>query len=68
MSISTLDTFKTEHPELELVILASPAMVDPFVMGKDKPPSDFLKYVRDPIMKRNHGSVKTGRFNTSREY
>lgn len=66
MSISARTEFLAEHPEYEQVILEAPALGDPAALGYQKPPTDFIKYVRDPIIKRNRGYTST-RYVTPRE-
>ena len=66
LSMSQHSQFLLDHPEYETIILEAPALGDPAVLGYQKPPSDFLKYVRDPIMKRNRSTQKS-RFETPKE-
>lgn len=54
-SISSRTEFLATHPEYEQMILEAPSLGDPAAFGKMKPPSDFLKHVRDPIVTRNRG-------------
>ena len=55
MSMAARVEFLDAHPEYEQVILESPALGDPAALGYQKPPTDFMKYVRDPIIERNRG-------------
>lgn len=55
LTMSARETFLAEHPEYEQVILEAPAVGDPAALGYQKPPTDFMKYVRDPIIARNRG-------------
>lgn len=66
MSMSEHTQFLLDHPEYETIILEAPAVGDPAVLGYQKPPTDFMKYVRDPIMRRNRGA-QSKRFVTPRE-
>ncbi len=54
-TISERTAFLESHPEYEQVILNAPSVGDPAMLGYQKPPSDFVKYVRDPIIARNRG-------------
>lgn len=54
-SMSAREAFLTSHPDYEQVILEAPAVGDPAALGYQKPPTDFMKYVRDPIIERNRG-------------
>lgn len=66
LTMSARETFLETHPEYEQVILDAPALGDPAALGYQKPPTDFIKYVRDPIITRNRGR-KSSRFQTPRE-
>jgi hypothetical protein len=66
MTISDRTSFLETHPEYEQVILAAPALGDPAALGYLKPPTDFMKYVRDPIITRNRGKKST-RYQTPKE-
>lgn len=55
MTIAARTEFLSTHPEYEQVILDAPAVGDPAALGYQKPPTDFMKYVRDPIIERNRG-------------
>lgn len=58
--------FLLDHPEYETVILAAPALGDPAALGYQQPPTDFIKYVRDPIVARNRGK-QSHRFPSPKE-
>lgn len=53
MTISEMDQYKKDHPEL-VQILAANRSVDPILLGITKPPSDFQKHVLGRI-KRESG-------------
>lgn len=55
MTMAAREEFLVTHPEYEQVILDAPAVGDPAALGYQKPPTDFMKYVRDPIIARNRG-------------
>jgi len=57
MTISEMEQFKVEHPEL-IQILAPNGTVDPILLGITKPPSDFQKHVLGKI-KREAGQDNT---------
>lgn len=57
MTISEMEQFKVEHPEL-IQILAPNGTVDPILLGITKPPSDFQKHVLGKI-KRESGRDNT---------
>lgn len=66
MSISAREQFLLDNPDYETIILEAPAVGDPAALGYQKPPADFIKYVRDPIVQRNRG-VKSERYTGTRE-
>jgi hypothetical protein len=43
-------------------------LVDPGTVGRQKPPSDFQKYIVDGIQKRNHGASPSRKYNTPKEW
>lgn len=68
LTISGRASFLDTHPEYEQVILEAPSVGDPAALGKQKPPTDFLKYVRDPILQRNQSpQIAASRYQTPRE-
>jgi hypothetical protein len=65
MTIAALEIFLTENPQFEVAFLQS-RIGDPFHLGVQKVPSDFIKYVLEPIHRRN-GSKKEIRSHAPRE-
>lgn len=51
LTISAMETFLKENVEWEITFLEC-RIGDPVALGVKKPPSDFMKYVIDPIHKR----------------
>lgn len=65
LSISQMEKFLADNPDFEIVFLGM-NVGDPVLLGVKRPPTDFLKYVIDPINRRNK-STKESRFKTPRE-
>ncbi len=59
-SMAERTVFLETHPEYEQVILSAPSVGDPFHLGHQKPPEDFLRNVIEPIQRRS-GSDKVVR-------
>ena len=69
MTISKMEEFIKENTDYEIVFLGM-NLGDPVLLGVKQPPSDFLKYVIDPIHRRNgsrNGPKKESRFRAPRE-
>lgn len=60
LSIAQMEQYKRDHLEVELVILSAPSVGDPFHLGRQKPPEDFLRNVIEPIQRKS-GSDKVVR-------
>ena len=60
LSIAQMEQYKLDHLDVELVILSAPSVGDPFHLGHQKPPEDFLRNVIEPIQRKS-GSDKVVR-------
>jgi len=68
MKMAELDDFKEKNPNLHQVF-TSPQTVDPILLGRERPPADFQKYVIDKIKAKTPGhSMDSTRWPTSREW
>ncbi len=65
MTIAQLEVFLKENPSWEVTFLTM-RVGDPVHLGVKKCPSDFLKYVVEPIQRRNK-SDKEVRYHAPRE-
>jgi hypothetical protein len=67
MSISEMEKYETDNPQLERQYSAV-GIVDPVGIGVTRPPSDFSKYVLGKIKAANpHTKIGTGRWDVKKE-
>jgi len=70
MRISEYDQFIKDNPNFQRHYEATDVvpLVDPALVGAQKPPSDFQKYIVDSIQKRNPGASPSKKYTTPREW
>lgn len=68
MKIAEYETFMKENPNIIRYHDSVAPIVDPGTVGRQKPPSDFQKYVVDSIQKRNPGASPSRKYNTPKEW
>lgn len=67
MKISERDEFVANNPNYETVFMPS-TIIDPSLVGAQKPPSDFMKYIVNSIEERNPKANKLKKFSVPREW
>ena len=68
LRMSELDSYKANNPQYERVFLEASNVGDPYVLGYQKPPSDFQKYIVGGIQSRNPRAPKSKRWEGPKEY
>jgi hypothetical protein len=68
MKISEYEIYMKENTNVIRHHDSVAPLVDPGTVGRQKPPSDFQKYIVDGIQKRNHGASPSRKYNTPKEW